>query len=798
MGKLNLNGEWRLKSSNKNIDIIATVPGDVSNDLKQAKIIQDPYYGENYKNTGFINKTEWSLKTEFIVTQELKNSKRVELVFKGVDTYANVFLNNKLIANLDSMFKTYCIDIAQFIQEGKNILEVNLIGIDLIKKDIEAKDYVSIFDAKRIYMRKSQCHFGWDWAPNLPGLGIYRDVYIEYSDGAKIESCLIQTQMSGDVTFKLEVSEICDEIQVTVGKIANSFDEIYSVTARTKKLKNIVNIKIENPQLWFPNNYGNQNLYNYSVKLLNNGKVTDEKCGKFGIKEVLLCENPIDGDSLNFCFYINDIKVYCKGSNWVPANCMTGCIKPSDYYELIEKAKAANFNMLRVWGGGIYESDEFYDYCDDAGIMVWQDFMFACQDVIDDDDKFVRIYTEEAESQLKRIGNHACLTYLCGGNEKTGAFHFHSPQFGNYFLKYVLRGIVATLTPKIPYGYISPFSYGDIDNETQSGDCHTNVSELALENHDVKNFYKFFDSTVSNFSSECAVQGPCRYKSLKKFIPTEKLDFRNNIYRERFLGNPFAEVMGDFIDRQIYCAAQMFGEITNTKDFVKKAMQAHYDIIKAEIDFNTVNGRNNGFLNWMYNDIWPQGTWAVIDFYKTLKPAYYAMKKAFAPVKVCFVRSKNEFNFCFVNHSNSKIETNAAVRQFDYSGKLMAEKTYSICVKAGCAIKFLIELNSCDCYFTCTANVNGEFLTDIYDVNAYAQKEKSNLEYRIDLEKSEICINSHGLEKSVFIEVDDSVTLSDNYFSLWHGQSKIVYFKYNNMQNIKDIKVKSFNDVWDS
>ena len=673
MLKIDLNGIWTLKLKFDDKIIDAQVPGDISDDLQKANIIEDSYYNNNIEKIKWIHDYDYIYEKDFTVTKELLNYDYIELIFEGIDTFSTIYVNGKECRQTESMHLTYGIYVKELLKEGQNTITVFIKSINNEIKKYKNDKYVSIFNDKRIFLRKAQCHFGWDWAPDFPGCGIYRNVYISAKNKQRILNTNITTKTNGNIIFKSELSERKIDGYIVI-KIAKTPDVDNKEWIETKQKingsKNIVNVKINNPKLWWPNGYGKQNLYPYTLSLDIGGKTIDCIEGRIGIREVKLFEEPTSQNSLGFYFEVNGRKVFCRGSNWVPADCKTGCISEKKYCDLIMLAKQANINMLRVWGGGIYEHNSFYDYCDKAGIMIWQDFMFACQDIPDDDCNFVKKIVEEAEQQVKRLQNHCSIVYWCGGNEKTGAFNYHNPQYGNYFLNYVLRGICNHLDGTRPYGRISPTSYSDIDNDSESGDCHNNITDTALNHNDIKNYYKYFDRIKNNFSSECAVQGPCCLKSIRKFVPEEKINIKDKIFKNRFMSNPFTDKYPYFYDRQKHIAKELFGEINSFEDYIKKASIAHSDILTSEIDTARANKNCNGILNWMYNDIWPTGTWSIIDYYLTLKPAYYAAKRAFAPIRLLFLRESKGIKAVIINNSEKSLTGKINIYQKTYDGEI--------------------------------------------------------------------------------------------------------------------------------
>lgn len=403
---INLSGKWILK--NDNFVLAGNVPGDVSDDFIQAGLIKDPYFHNDFEQSLWITHTDWCYERTFQVRLS-DLDERTYLRFDGVDTFADVYLNGVEVGKTSNMHRMYRFPVDGLLKEGENLLSVRLHNIYDAMGQQDQEKYSSIFHANRIFVRKAQCHFGWDWAPQFPGYGIYRDVMLISEKKAVVESVAVETALSGDMTFRIAFGDkfqgkldllVCLDGQCVASK---------TLAVSAKKL--LTNLHIDEPQLWWPNGYGAQPVYEYILRQHFADGVAEHR-GTFGFRKVDLDRSVVDGDHLQFVVRVNDRPIFCRGSNWVPAECMTGRLKDEKYFELVKSAADANFNMLRVWGGGIYEKDCFYEYCDRMGILVWQEFMFACSEIPEDNLEFIQEITREAEYQVKRLRNHPCLAQI--------------------------------------------------------------------------------------------------------------------------------------------------------------------------------------------------------------------------------------------------------------------------------------------------------------------------------------------------------------------------------------------------
>ena len=697
---INLDALWKIKDVDYNDEnsisgikpnktwIEAEVPGDIHDALFKAGKIKDPYYAENCLECEWVAWKDWVYYKSFRLPENfLRENTRI--VFSGIDTYSTVWLNGQKLGDTDNMFREFSFDITEIIKEyDDNELVVKVKSVKHMMEEFPHQKYFACFNTARVFVRKAQCHFGWDWAPPLPGVGIWQDVkLVTTSEGQLLDVC-VKTRIDGKVSFFVRVDRkpVINELnntkeEIKVEKIEDDLlveisdgISIYKKAVAVRGGKNHLTIEIENPRLWWPNGYGEPFLYHYSIKLRRKGIEIDKKEGRFGIREVELKQEPLAEGGFSFQFYINKTLVYCKGANWIPIDCFTGTIKDEKYQSLIGLAKEANFNMLRIWGGGIYEKDIFYNLCDQNGIMVWQDFMFACSDVPDDHDWFINLVIPEIEYQVKRLRNHPCIIYWCGGNEKTGSAGL-KVSYGEKMFHYIIRGICNDLDSTRPYNAASPFSFSDLGNDQDSGDTHCNCLEQSFKKGMIV-FRDEIDKINAVFNSECAIQGPARFQSISKFIPQDKLWPLNDLWRFRYKDNPYNTLVEEYLDIQISAAEILYGNCSDVKDFLKKAMTAHVEILKAEIEHQRCRKWvNSGFLFWMYSDIWPTGTWAVVDFYELPKPAYYAVKRAYEPLMLSIQQKKDDIKVFIVNDLLLKEEGRLEYGQATVDGVVSWKRT---------------------------------------------------------------------------------------------------------------------------
>lgn len=790
----------------------ACVPGDITDDLYKAGVIKDPLFGVNYKQSKWILENSWEYNVCFNVKKEDLSFANAQLNFLGIDTFAQVVLNGEKLGETDSMFVPFSFDVKNKLKEGENKLTVKMKSPYDVYNDKPNDKYMCIFHPNRLFFRKASCHFLWDWAPDFPGYGIYRAVELNFFDEDNIEEIEIATDINGNASFITKLPEKFVNkpdgysLELSVTKMpGDDFNNAYKTEVLCGGRYIIANAFVENVKLWWPNGYGEQNLYSYKIRLLKNGQAVDEKVGIFAFREVKIVERPLDEKSLSFIINVNGTDIFCKGSNWVPASNMTGTIKEQTYIHLLNSAKEANYNILRVWGGGFYENEIFYKLCDQNGIMVWQDFMFACSDIPDDLSEFRKTAYKEAEYQLKRLRNHPSVVLWCGGNERRKFLDCKGPQYGEYVWEVMLRGLHDKLSRGSVYVPNSPHSRTDIDMDYSSGDLHTSCYDPALIDDRICEYREYLAKNLSPFTTECAILGPCRIRSLKKFIPEDKLWGVNEVWHEHFMLNPYATIPEEtFITKEQRLSTALFGEIDTLEKFVKKSMAVHLEIMRSEIEFARASERCYGILNWMYNDIWGCGTWSVIDFYGEKKPVFYIQKATFKPVHVFFVYNGKKVSLCVCNDKREKISLKLSFGHKNLSGTTYFKQEKNIEV----ANNGIYREDICFDKTVQQGYLFAEISGDESEKSVYFYSLWKDLPFESDItvEKEQInpldfkltvCANKFA--RLVFIDTpyEADPIISDNYFDMEQGDKRTIFVKTKVPIKACDVVVKTYADLWD-
>lgn len=809
--------EWKILFDDHIID--CDVPGDITIDLYNAGIIDNPYFAENHKKIKWIPGRDFDYECVFIPSDDILSSENATLIFNGIDLFSDIYLNGKLLGSTENMFRAYKFDITRLIVRGENKLVVHMRSTLNEMDKFDTRGYYGVFNVKRLFVRKAQCHFGWDWAPDICGYGIWQDVFIEYGSKYKIEDNCIVADADGNLTFFTELNYNIrpmlapDGVNVAINPTERNNDtleyfisekpfgdEFIEKTIQVDGKKQFCALIFKNPELWYPVGYGSQPLYNYKVRLMRGGKVCDEITGSLAFRTVELKERPKEGNQLGHELFVNGERIYVKGSNWVPIECFTGVVKDEKYKRLVSLAKNANVNMLRVWGGGIYEKDIFYNLCDELGIMVWQDVMLSCGDIPEEDPHWVKNMLSEVDYQVRRLRNHPSLVYWCGGNEKTGCYALQISK-GDFFVNYTLQGYIRYLDDTRPYRRQSPYGHTDVANDTTSGESHYNSFERSLWG-DVHKYREYVAEKVVPFISECAILGPCSVESLKKFFSPDKLWPMNEEWRDRLMDNPYGCARMDFAHRELYFSENLYGKISGLEEFVMKGMTAHAETLATEIEFSRFhNGVTSGFLNWMFSDIWPQATWAIVDYYCEPKAAYYRMKRAFSPLLVTFVYDGTDTNLAVIADGNVVFNGEIGYGIKTYDGKTLYNNTVAIdgLHNATAAFKVSSDCKRSGIYLYAEYIADGERRKSLYSPQLWSDGQfGSDYSFRIDKiseNKAKITVCAKSFVKSLTVSFSDNcnITYSDNYVDMENGDEITIEAESDFPIDFSTLKVTDFH-----
>jgi len=862
VNSLSLDGDWLLKDCAHEQgeaerpfepglatdDWITTpVPGDIHPTLSQVgRLPADIFMGTNVEQCRWTGEREWWFRRDFDVPADFLRQ-RAELVFDGVDLFGTVWLNGHKLGSTANSFRPYRFDVTEHLRPGQRNTVVLRIGATL--KILDAKPwqkYFACFNTPRIFARKAQCQFSWDWAPHLPALGIWRSVRLESFDPGRVMDVAVRARNDGHVTFFMTLDErayrqdldqkVSSKGQETMVRPTGDF--VIEITgpfnlggkSKAKPLriktkvtgqKNFCTLTVPQPRLWWPNGHGDQPLYGYRIRLIRDGKTHHQVEGRFAFREVRVIEEPMGSDRMSFRFEINGQPIFCKGANWVPASCFPATVSPERYRHLVRLARDALFNMLRVWGGGIYESAHFYDACDELGIMVWQDLMFACSDVPDDDAGFIDEVIPELEYQVKRLRNHPCIVYWCGGNEKTGSAGF-KVSYGERLFHVVARGVVGDLDPTRVYRPASPQSYTDLGNDQTSGDSHGGSYEKSYAAGTLcwREKIQLFQTV---FNSEFGFHGPARFESMVRFVPRDERWPIGEAMEYNVQDNPYNPIPETFAHVQANMARALVGDVDDAESFVRCASTFHAELIRAEIEHHRRRKwANAGAMFWMFNDCWPCASWSVVDYYLLPKPAYYAAKRGFAPVLVTIIEEPETYDLYIVNDTFKPVAATLTFGQGRVAGKPVWQRKRQARVAANSAALIVslkkneIKREKSTYLFARVVSGKRTIAGTQFFHRPWRETDwpDPNLTHRISEGKrvapdhpsarpsqyiTKVSFKTQHYARMVHVSgiEGQGVLLSDNFFDLMPGESKTIEIRSDRRLPPADIRVRHWRDRWD-
>ena len=654
----NLHEGWKFRQARLTNWYPATVPGVVHTDLLQNKIIEDPFFRLNERGLQWIDKEDWVYETCFTLAADMMRKENMELVFEGLDTYADVYLNDECILKANNMFRRWSIPVRQYIREENNILKVYFhspVKIDVPKWDALPYQYPAsndqsenggLFNKKiSIFARKAGYHYGWDWGPRLVTSGIWRPVYIRAWSDLRINDVFIEQKevgagravIAGHV--ELDADKDMNGVLVTItdeatGRVLGEWQ------ADLKRGTNRVTVDfvLHKPKLWWSNGLGEPFLYRFRTDIIAGGELLDSKTERVGIRSLKVVHQP-DKDGHTFYIELNGRPVFAKGANYIPLDNFLPRVTPENYKRTILDAAGVNMNMLRVWGGGIYENDVFYDLCDEHGIMIWQDFMFACSMYPAEGALLDNIH-QEAVDNVKRLRNHACIALWCGNNECQDAWlgwgwkreierqnkEYADKIWAQYRQQYhvTLPGVVREYAPGTFYWPSSPFAFEGEMSGTTDGDRHYwSVWHGKAPISD-------YDSEKSRFFSEYGFQSFPEFESVKRYAPyPEDWDIRSEVMMSHQRGGDHANGLIE---------TYLLNEYKKPRDFRAFLYMNHVlqgDAIKTAIESHRRQmPYNMGTLFWQHNDCWPVASWASRDYYGRWKAQHYYVRKAYDDILI--------------------------------------------------------------------------------------------------------------------------------------------------------------------
>lgn len=796
---------WEFSQAGSNEWMSARVPGTVHQDLLDHGRLPDPFYGMNEQKVQWVEKEDWLYRTVFTVTADQLKSDAAWLTFEGLDTYADVYLNGSLLLKADNMFVGHKLAVKDVLREGENRLMIRFrspVEETAPQWDTDGFNYPADNDhsEKRmsVYTRKAPYSYGWDWGIRLATSGIWRPVKLTFCNGVAIDDFFVRqqevTEQVAKVDNLLEINNVTSTSKEAQVKVVYAYGEQADTLTRTVVLqpgKNSLSMPawIEKPHLWMPNGWGDPALYTFTATVSVGGKEVASREEAIGLRSIrVVMEDDKDGKS--FYFEVNGKPMFAKGSNYIPGDALLPNMTGERYARLFEDIRAANMNMVRVWGGGIYEDDRFYEEADRNGILVWQDFIFACT-TYPHDPTFLKRVSEEAVYNMRRLRNHASLAMWCGNNEIYEGMRYwgwkdkYSPvvwkemtEGYDVLFRQLLPELVAANDPGRFYMHGSPY-------EANWGRPE---SWKIADSHNWGTWYgqkpfESLDTEIPRFMSEYGFQAFPEMKTIRMFASPEDYELESpvmNAHQKASIGN--------FL-------------IKKTMALYYKVPEKFEDLIYAGLILQGQGMRHGieahrrhrpycmGSLPWQLNDSWPVVSWSSIDYYGNWKAMHYQIRRAFAPVLVDAIKEGNNLSYYIMSDRLTDEELTLNLELMDFNGKVYRKQKVDGLLPANTSKLFYQEpveqaLAGRDSATTFMHMVvkskKGEVLSDEIYYFAHPKDQllpKTPLQWQVKQKKGycEVTVKADKLARDIFIEVPvQGVRFSDNFFDLLPGQKKKV------------------------
>ena len=668
----------------------ATVPGTVHTDLLDNSLIPDPFWRDNEMRLQWVGERDWVYRTTFQAGPELLEREVAELVFHGLDTFAEVILNGRTVLETDNMFRRWSVDVTRDLLEGENTLEVRfrsplppaLAAHDALPYPLPAGNDLGD-PPSRVFVRKAAYHYGWDWGPRFVTSGIWRPVELVAWTGAHLTDLNLVTQSLDEdmavLTAQVEIEVTTPEAErraaggripatLTLSSPEGAFEPVrYEAVLEPGKNRFDVPLGIPDPELWWPSGLGAQRLYTV-VARLDAGLRADTISARIGLRTVeLVTEADATGES--FFFRVNGVPVFMKGANVIPLDHFSPRVTEADYQALFEDVVRANMNMLRVWGGGIYEEDAFYDLADETGILIWQDFMFA-NGMYPGDSAFLENVRAEATDQTRRLRGHPSLALWCGNNEMDEGWQrwgwaraYESPQdsaavrnaYDEIFHR-ILPGVVRDLDPGRRYWPSSPsLGWGDPESLNR-GDSHYWGVWHGQEP------FQVFTEKLPRFSSEFGFQAFPPLETVEEFTePGDRALFNPVllVHQKHPIGN---ELIIEYMERDYPVPATIEDFIYVSQLLQARGMRMAFEAHRRAMP------RTMGTLYWQLNDTWPVVSWSGRDYFGRWKALHFAAREAFAPVLLSPFQRGDSLEVWGVSDRLEPLEGTLALELMDFRG----------------------------------------------------------------------------------------------------------------------------------
>lgn len=782
---VDLCGEWKLEDKEKKYIMPATVPGCNYLDLMKAKIIEDPFNLTNEKKCYWVAQTDWVYSKVFTLSEEDLLYNYITLECGRFDTISEIFLNGQQIGQTENCHIAYSFHVKPFLKEGSNELKIYFRSPVNYVKEKYAKERTPANSNGQngiSHIRKPQCHFGWDWGPVLPPSGIGGKIYLEMRNGGKISDVHITQKKNADSSFTVSV-------KVSEENVSNEIIEIEFLSPDGKLLGKSegtqAEFTVKNPELWWTHDLSRkevQPLYQVTVRLKNENEILQTVCKKIGLRHIEL-NRKNDEYGQNFQFILNGVPLFVKGANYIPADSFITRFTDDKLEYLIESVLYANMNLIRVWGGGYYESDAFYELCDRKGILIWQDFCFACQPYPFFDSEFLNNVKAEIAYNVKRLRHHASLALWCGNNEIESMSiawknRIKYVKWTEKFFYDILPDEVRKYDSQTPFIPGTPCGVGHMKgfDRDNVGDTHLWAVWHGLQP------MKYYRKRMTRFCSEFGFESLPDIKTIREYARPEDYDLHSEVFKSH-------QKCASGNDKMIYYVASRFRIPKNFEDWIYLSQVTQLECISdATEHWRRNKGRCNGSVYWQLNDCWGVCSWSSLDYYGNYKALHYKAKDFNAPLSVSIEDTEKSINFYVLNDKNEQQQVTLRCEIFNFSKGIM--KTFETAADmkpleniklaelpiASLKNKYKLSQTGIRAVLSASGTVVNEktFLFKS-EKNLDLPKADIRLEKNVDGEKIVVKATSDRFARLVQLYCDSAtLPFSDNYFDLLPGETKTV------------------------
>lgn len=788
--------DWKMSYGNHN-GLKCSAPCSMYSVLLEHKIIDDPYYGINELDCTPLSENDCIFETEFILDSETLKKDYVELEFFGLDTICRILVNDIVVAKVQNMHRHYFYNIKNIAVEGKNVVRLEFSSPIRYFNEMNNKHYLFMNNESLKgagHLRKALYMSGWDWGPKLPDMGIFRPVKISAYDHDKIDNIFVlQNHSDGNVSLDVTV-------ETRHGKTSGITLEADGKTISLDDFGKCT-LNIENPRLWWAKGYGEQNLYDITASIKKDGIVIDSKTQKIGLRTVTVSTQR-DAMGSEFCFVLNGVKIFAMGANYIPQDNILSRINPERTEKLIKSAVEANFNCIRIWGGGYYPEDEFYDICDKYGILVWQDFMVACTNIWLNS-QMKNEFIEEATYNVKRLRHHASLALLCGNNEMEQAVEWGIADSqlvrDDYIELYerIFPEICGELAPQTFYWQGSPSSGGGFDNpnDPSRGDVHYWSVWHGLKPFTDYRRHKF------RFCSEYGFQSYPPLKTIKTFCDEKNMNCFSRMmenHQKNNAGN--GKILSYLADSYLYP--------NSFEDLVYASQLLQADAIKYGVEhFRRCRGVCMGSLYWQFNDSWPVASWSSVDYYGRYKALHYAAKRFYAPVAMGLFLENDILCVNISNETMSEFNGKIVVKVCDSLLNVKSYSTHEVKVDSlTSADVFDTQIKPSNKYdefiFVELYDENGKFIskqTELFVPPKHFEWKDPDIQFTFaDCDDGVLMeVSSNAFAKGVYVDFEQECVLSDNFFDITDkGKYRVMIKTENTAKELESsVKILTVYDI---